>query len=526
MNVERSRYEVPTIVLLSIAISGWLIGGQVLYAAWGMIDDHDTLTFIGAGNHHLPLGKFFHVLTTQTEMASIGKYTRFRPFYYPALLSEAMVWGNHVHLWYASRVVLLAAFIAGIWIVVARHLGIIVGLAVVLFVMRAPFWGDVWARLGPGEIYGAAGLGLWLVGMEGTFNSSRTWVRNFGLLAVTIGTVMMVGSKETLFAFAGYSLCAIAIYAYLHRDSYAAKIHLVLILIYSVLSAWAIALALSRAGQDFLGRPVGLVERLSQILTPLGESASKFMIPALLVLGITAGVARWLTRDRLEFRNLWLRPAFIYCAAAVLLWSLYLSQYIGYDGRWPTGYRYDFPGVFAFPALAVISLVLVTVIVNPFSRLRMAVGAGSLVVAIAAITIALMRLPFPLSTAVAANIEKTAKFQNTLSELSALASKDPQVPIIVRANGAWTYEKIVSVAVYLRIYYEIANPIAVKFYPDPNPNPQLISLGEAIKGWQQDGRSSQLVPLAAIAERAKRGCLSIGLDGPAEPGCGGGDLRL
>jgi len=80
----------------------------------------------------------------------------------------------------------------------------------------------------------------------------------------------------------------------------------------------------------------------------------------------------------------------------------------------------------------------------------------------------------------------------------------------------------VSVAVYLHGYYKIANPIAIKFYPDPNPNPQLVALGQIIKQWELNGGRDEFVPLATIEERAKSGCLSIGFDGPAEPGCGGG----
>ena len=270
-----------------------------------------------------------------------------------------------------------------------------------------------------------------------------------------------------------------------------------------------------------MGSPVGLGQRLAKILSPLGESGLKFLLPALLLLGLTAGVVRWFTSDPREFRNLWLGPAVIYGVGVGVLWSLYLSQYIGYNGQWPTGYRYDFPGVFAFPALVVISIIFATTVLRPFLRLNAAVRGCALAGAAVAIAIALVRLPFPISTAVAANIDATARFQKTLSELSAIARKDPQMPIILRANGAWTYEKIVSVAIYLHGYYKIANPIAVKFYPDKNPNPQLLGLGQTIKRWEQNGGRDEFVPLGAVAERAKSGCLSIGLDGPAEPGCRG-----
>ena len=112
------------------------------------------------------------------------------------------------------------------------------------------------------------------------------------------------------------------------------------------------------------------------------------------------------------------------------------------------------------------------------------------------------------------------KFQEQLREIAGRARKDPQAPIIFRANGIWTYEKIVSTAVYLHGYHGVTNPIAVKFYPERNPDLKFASLGDAIKQWERDGRPRQFVPLASITERAKVACLSVGFDGPAEPGCG------
>jgi hypothetical protein len=522
MKITWGWYRILAIVLMSVVLSTWLIGPQVIHAAWGITDDHDTMTFIGVGNHHLPLGQYFHVMFTKTEMASLGHYLRFRPFYYPALLGEAVVWGDNVHLWYACRVGLLAVFIAGIWTVVARYLGVIVGLGVVLIVMRGPYWGDVWARLGPGEIYGAAGLGLWLVGLDGMFTAAENRFRNLSMLAVTVGTVMMVGSKETLFPFAGYSICAFALAVYLRRHSWAAKIHIGLMLAYSAATAAVIGLALTRAGQDFLGRPVGLMERLVQIVTPLTASVVKFVVPALLLLALTATFARWRAPKAADFGDSWLKPALIYSAGVILLWSLYLSQYIGYNGQWPTGYRYDFPGLLAVPALVVISAIFVAVVSQPYPLLNRTIRAAAVVAALAITVISVRAIPLPLSNAVAENIARTAKFQEALGELAELAKKDPQQPIILRANGAWSYEKIVSVAVYLHNYYDVANPIAVKFYSDGNPDPKYVGLEGSIKQWQRDGRQGQLVPFASVAERAGSGCLSIGLNGSAEPGCGGG----
>ncbi len=506
---------------MSIALSVWLIGAQVFHASWGAIDDHDTLKMIGAGNHHLPLGQYLHVLFTQTELGQIGLYPRFRPFYYPALLGEAVLWGDNVHLWYASRVALLAIFIAGIWIPIARHLGIIIGLCFVLIIMRMSFWGDVWARLGPGEIYGAAGLGVWVAGIDAMFAAASERARRFGMLAVTLGTFMMVGSKETLFPFAGYSVCAFAIFIYLHRQSVAAKIHLMLVLAYGAATAAVIGSALSRGGADFLGRPVGLSERLGQIIAPFASSLAMFVLPAIVLLAATAAIVHWRRPAGSGLGEIWLKPAAVYVAGVVWLWSLYLSQYIGYSGQWPTGIRYDFPGVFAAPALVIISIMFLVASTRRYPRTNRAIWDIAMVIAVVSIFMSVRAVPFPLVNDVKTNIDRTAKFQKVLAEVAGLAAQDPQEPIVLRANGAWTYEKIVSVAVYLHNYYKVANPIAVKFYSDGNTSPQFVALAEIIERWERDGGRDQFVPFGSIAERAKSGCLSIGLDGPAEPGCHG-----
>jgi hypothetical protein len=387
--------------------------------------------------------------------------------------------------------------------------------------LRMPFWGDVWARLGPGEIYGAAGLGVWIAGLDAMFTSASERVRKLGMLGVTLGTFMMVGSKETLFPFGGYSICVFVAFIYLHRESLAAKIHLVLVLAYSAATAGVIGLALSRGGQDFLGRPVGLAERLAKIIAPFAYSLGMFVLPAVVLLAVTAALICWRAPGRPSLRENWLEPAIVYGTGVVFLWSLYLSQHIGYNGQWPTGIRYDFPGVFAFPALAVISLMFLIAVSRPYPLVNIPIRGVAIFAALVSIVASFRAAPFPLANAAVDNISRTARFQKMLSEVAELARKDPETPIILRANGAWTYEKIVSVAIYLHQYYEVPNPIAVKFYSDGNLDPTFVNLGEIIKRWERDGGRDQLVPYGSIAERAKSGCVSIGLDGPPEPGCHG-----
>jgi hypothetical protein len=43
MKIAFGRCQAPAIVVMSIVLSAWLIGPQVISASWGIIDDHDTL---------------------------------------------------------------------------------------------------------------------------------------------------------------------------------------------------------------------------------------------------------------------------------------------------------------------------------------------------------------------------------------------------------------------------------------------------------------------------------------------------
>jgi hypothetical protein len=518
-----TRADIIFILAASLALALWLIGAQIFKARWGINDDHDTISFIGAGHHHLPAGDYLRVLFTRTELGAIGSYPRFRPFYYPALLGEAVVWGDNVHLWYASRTVQLALFLAAVWIVIARHLGILVGLAAILATFQVSFWGDIWARLGTGELYATVALGVWLLGIDGMFTPTSARVHALALFAVPVGMFMMIGSKETLFPFVGYSAAALAIYIALHPRASIPKILLVATFVLGGISGTVIYQALSRAKQDALGRSIDASERLAHLLPPFAGSLIKFVLPSLVLIGLGAVLSRAMAKGQ-NWHPRWQKLSAIYGIGVLILWSLYLSQYVAYDGQWPTGYRYDFPGQLALPGLVVISVMYVTELLKsvdlaPVAKVLTAIAALAVIIG------SLVYRPFPLTLAVERNIDRTAAFEKVISALAAAAKANPAIPIIFRANGAWaSYEPIVSVSVFLRLYYEVKNPIAVKFYPDPKETSNVMTaLAASIRDWQLHGRE-HIVPLNAVEATARAGCLSAGFGGSVEPGCQGNFL--
>jgi len=511
----------------SLALSALLIGSQVFRANWGVIDDHQTLRFIGIGNHHLALNQYFDVLRDHTELGRIGHSLRFRPFYYPALLFEAVIWGDNVHLWYACRVMLFAIFIACTWIAISRFLGTLFGVAAVFYIVRKPFWGDVWARLSPGEIYATTGLGIWTISLLGMFSGKSTRAKNLSLFGITLGAAMMVGSKEPLFPFVGYTVCALCFFLFRDRRSFVAMVCLVFTILYGGASGIIIHLALSKSREDFLGEPINFVERLRKVFPELGLASFEFLIPAVVLCLLTAAVLRRAKLQNTTPNDAWLKATSSYFLGVFGLWSLYLTQYIAYNGTWPTGDRYDFPGQLALPAFLIISLIYAIAVLQRVHHIESTLRWVAISIAATSIPIMVKSLPFQVSKAAALNIRATSTFQAALQQIVELANSNPQKPIILRANGAWSYEKIISVSIYLR-RYGVVNAIAVHFIPEKNLDPRIPAskfndLGREITKWQDNGRE-YLVPLESVEVAAKSGCISIGLDGPVEPVCRGVEI--
>src|SRR5476651_278182 len=205
---KRSWISFGVIFLVSMAIAFGLIGRQVFFANWGIIDDHATFSFMGT-HQRMPITDFLHVLLTKTEIGD-PSYGRFRPSYYFFMLLESAAWGRNVHLWYLARTFFFAIFIASLWWLLSKFVRIWLAAALLLPVLVLPFWGGVWTRLGPSEIYGALGLGLTLFGIYTTLEAPDQGNRKRGAALVTFAALLLIGSKETFIPLSGAALVVLA----------------------------------------------------------------------------------------------------------------------------------------------------------------------------------------------------------------------------------------------------------------------------------------------------------------------------
>ena len=87
------------LLAISLPIYYWF---PMLYAKWGLIDDHEIFSLIGP-NRYLPFAQILDALST-TEVSASSTLPRFRPTYYILRILESVAWGKDPSLWYGFRI--------------------------------------------------------------------------------------------------------------------------------------------------------------------------------------------------------------------------------------------------------------------------------------------------------------------------------------------------------------------------------------------------------------------------------------
>ena len=358
--VEIKRTEIAGGAAVSLALVLQLFGAN-LNADFGLVDDHQILTFIDKAGRGL---RDFFYLFRFSEIARFGAANRYRPGYYTLYILESLVWGADPFWWYLSRLVMAAVFVFACTYVMARVYGWASGAFFVLLVFSYPYWKDIWSRLGPGESYCAFGLALITIAFERLWTLKRPqW---YWSLLLAVGVFIAAGAKENFVLL----LFPIAVLAYAMKARRKLSPHLVAAIIFSVLYIALIVLelvmAFSKAGTDPYANPVTLASRAAMLLS--GARMPDFRFALYSALG--ALTIFWVFRNNAKLhpclRSRLLQVACISSAVVLLL----LSQKVFYNGEWPTGMRYDFPGMLGPPLLMVAVLDLVSIAICLRWRVR------------------------------------------------------------------------------------------------------------------------------------------------------------
>jgi hypothetical protein len=505
------------IVLGAAAISLALTGRQIWLADWGVIDDHEVFYFLG-NRQHLPFSDIVSTILDKTEIGSLKD--RFRPSYYTLRVLESSAWGRNVHLWYGFHTVVFAFFLGSVWWVISRFLGLLPSALCMIPIAFAKFWGAIWGRLGPAEVYAVPAAGLMVLGCYEIFFAPSVLRRNLGCVALTAGTLIAMGTKETLLPLAFLTLFMVALAVADRRLSMlSGLIAGAITLLFSSIIAWVVLRQLAGAGADIYGNSVSPAGRIKTILTLTRPFSAGFILVAMLLIAVVAGLM-------FRFRLL-LSSVEIVGVLGILcfLLGLFVSQLIAYGGSIPTGMRYDFPAMLIPICLIFFIGCVVNLHVRETGNERLADGLAlffAVAVGIAFLSSGGIEGLASSIELVDANIAKTREFSTELAAIVSRARTDPAAPIVFEAYGPGAYEPVYALERYLRSA-GLENPIAVRLHPDQiSIGPAYDILEQRLRVLQNFGAKS-FVKLGNLPRA--NACLSIGINGEADANCSGFRVR-
>ena len=194
---------VAGLIVILAAATAYLYG-PLVSAKFGLIDDHEILSYFGT-KKTVSILDLPRILATQTEVGAWGHTERFRPVYYVFRILETVWHGLSPAAWYLTRMVIVALVTAGLGFAAFRALNsgpasrarqvcsLIIAVVIGLLTLTVPAWSDIVMRLGPSEIYVALGVMFFCVGLGEVWSHRE---RHFGWIIAVVGTVIIVGSKE------------------------------------------------------------------------------------------------------------------------------------------------------------------------------------------------------------------------------------------------------------------------------------------------------------------------------------------
>ncbi len=468
----------------------------------------------------LRFSDIWNTLLTKTE---VGVPTgRFRPTYYFLKAAEMAIWGTNVHLWYLFRTLEFTVFIASVWWITSRFVGVGLGAVLLIPVLAMPFWADVWARLGPSEAYGSGAVGILLLGAYAVFAGQSAGLRATGAAAIAITTILLVGIKETFAPFAGLGV-ALLVVACARRLLSLPLAGALVAVVCAVSGAIIFTIKRGMSGAD-----AGLFE-LSQLLKIATSSlfhAISFWGPVYLAAGVALA---WVERSRGKDLRRWATASSAVAALFVFLVAMYVSQCIAYRSELPLNMRYDFPGALFIPLNYCLLACYVAYMARPYFPPSL-----NWIVMIAVILSGYLLIPksagqfrpLELPKAAKRNIAKTDRFFRELQSVVAAARSAPARPIILETYEpwSWSYEPIFSLATYFEAL-GAKNPVSIRMRPDDRfTGDPDVGLKKSMIVLQDQG-SPRFAPLAASLANMKDGCISVGINGPPAAECTGFTIK-
>jgi hypothetical protein len=417
-------------------------------AQWGPIDDHEIIANLGESGA-VPLSDVYR-RWTYTEAFQPGRSLRYRPVYFLLRLLETSTWGADPHAWYTARFVMFALSLAIFWWLSARALGLLTGSAFVLWTLSAPFWPGLWACLGPSETYACFATALGALGFVRIVQSPAPGLLyKSSWLLVAFALIVSAGVKEN------FVLYALPVAWLLWRESRARRIALPLQILavasiaFCLYIAGAVALAVSAGGKDIYANPVAPGARIAALANGILQAP---ILAAAVALSVAAALLYKGPHQPVLRR---------FAVIQILLYAAHAALVVFYNGGWPGGSRYAFPG-------ALLSLFAV-IFVPLFFLVRHHPLAPriSFCAALALFTLSALRGFHISKDAARFNANRTVAFTNAISRVESAVRGNPAKPVVLWSHSLEDFEAIYAVKAFLRAR-GLPNPIVLTT-PDPYP---------------------------------------------------------
>ncbi len=435
-------------------------------------------------------------------------------------LLECSAWGLEPSRWYLARQVLFAVTVFIALVLAARAIGVPAAVCCLAWVLAAPYWPDVWGRLGPSEPYAAFGLALWGVGLTLFWQGRRQPDDGRARLAAGIlllGFVVASGAKENLLVLLLPMLVVLWTGVSATRPLRVRVWAGVLAILWGLLIAAPLVAHLATTGVDVYDQPVSFGARLAVVLRSVGA-------PTPLHLAVGVSLAVWIGARRLHIvgahAESWRALGSTLLISSLALLAFYVSQDVFYNGTLPIGTRYDFPAMLAWPLWLVVAA---TAVRRLFPGRAVRLGAWAVFLALLAMSAPGLARNRSMAVGIAG---ATRAFTATLTALAEAARRAPQQPIVITSHRAVDFEGVVSVPRFLEAY-GVTNPRFLYLAWDDPDGSASTPLERRLAGALRLGATLATPYYQPIGQfRPDLPCLSVGLSGEPLAVCSGlGRLR-
>jgi hypothetical protein len=474
---------------VAIAFSLYLVGGLV-FSGFSILDDHNILEWLGSDNK-LHASEIWPTLMG-TEVGHFAHSARYRPAYYGQMVFEAWLWGDNPVGYHVVQVVAFGLFLWSIAWASFRTIGAIAGIFLIFMVVNAKFWGDLWTYSFVPEQTAVIGLGLTIFGFGGVLERllEKQPSRADGwFLLLTVGTLVSEGSKENFVILVPLFVLVFVLALWRRMLSSITIVLGLLSLLLTTAIGYAIIVPNAGRPTDFYGLDNSISHRLDVLLS----SQQMLVIAPTILIAALAGLwsLRPWRRNRVDAPKICVAAGLAFGAAVYLSWEIFF-----YNGRIPSGIRYDFPSELLYPLILAVILYLGMLTLQRNVRssalgLRLVVHGLVISAFVVGGYIVGEGFLYVVSLVRHSNMRSQAMMSD-LNETRQLSSAHPDWPIIFIPTIPWDYEPTLTAPIWFRKSH-IVNRMAVMVKVDPADakfsfEQQLV---EKMKGWSEKGVSGR-----------------------------------